>query len=398
MKHLNFTAFIFALMALSSVAFAQDAKPADKQPQPKNEDRSFVSDYADKKASLVYLVEGKENPVTFKELSGKNVIFVDSTGADLTVAHGSDTFKFGLKYDTAQWRAARALAQKGDYENALLKMRDIVYPVIPLCALSESAFDASDFIGVYVEALLEAKHLKEAYAFAMALPIENSNERIINIAMNVASALVQKGEVAQAMKILEKVNLNEPAQFGASEAVLKVMAMLRGAGKVKELLPMYSKFGATENPFAPEFKLWSVYCDVALGNRMSAGVFLSSIKIDKTAEAFSLAQMIKGDLLASDPKSPNIGGALDAYAEGIVFGKVSSDWMPELLFKAGMLYKQLTKFVASNEIFAQISAMYPDSQYAKKGEKEVVKIEKKKETKDVSYEDDEDDEDDEDEE
>ena len=51
--------------------------------------------------------------------------------------------------------------------------------------------------------------------------------------------------------------------------------------------------------------------------------------------------------------------------------------------------------MASNEVFAQINAMYEGDAFAEKGKKEIVKIEQKKVEKDVSHEsDDEDDEDD----
>ena len=51
----------------------------------------------------------------------------------------------------------------------------------------------------------------------------------------------------------------------------------------------------------------------------------------------------------------------------------------------------MKKFVASNEIFAQIKAMYPQSPYAKLVEKEFVKVEKKKVEKEISHDDDDDD-------
>ena len=68
--------------------------------------------------------------------------------------------------------------------------------------------------------------------------------------------------------------------------------------------------------------------------------------------------------------------------------------MPELLFKTGMAYKAVKNFNASNEIFAQIKAMYPESPFAAKGEKEFVKIEKKV-VSEMSHDDDDDDDDDE---
>jgi len=400
MKYLKIAAFLLSA-TVSVASFAQD-KPATATTEVKasvkaKEDRSYVEDYASKKANLVYLVEGKENQVTYKEISGKSVILTDATGANLTIEHGSTTFKFILKAP-AEWQKARVAAQRGDVENAISAMRDVVYPLIPLTALSEDAFDSTSYIEPFVSALLEAKLYKEAYAFAKALPVEMAGAGTIKSVMEVAIALANNGEINKAMKLVEKVELRDATQYDASDSVMKAMGLLRSKGKIKDMLPLYTKFGGTKNPQASEFKLWGIYCDVALGNRMSAELYLNEIKVDKNSEAFSLYQLVKGDLRATDPKNPNLMGALDAYAEGIVFGKISSEWMPELLYKAGMTYKALKRFVASNEIFAQISAMYPTDPFAAKGTKEIVKIEKKKVEKEVSHDDDDDDDDDEDDE
>ncbi|MBO5254855.1 MAG: hypothetical protein J6B07_03415, partial [Opitutales bacterium] len=195
MKHSKILAFTLAV-AVYSIAFAQDnsatsqanaqiaTASADSQ-----KDRSYTDDYVSKKASVVYIVEGKENPATFKEIVGKSVVFADSTGSDMTVEHGSANFKFSLKIDVSTWRSARALAQKGDFENAIKAMRDIVYPAIPLAALSKDAFDASEYIEPFVSSLIETNRLVEAYAFAKALPIEITNADVIKSAMDVAYTL-----------------------------------------------------------------------------------------------------------------------------------------------------------------------------------------------------------------
>ena len=393
MKHIKFTATIFALSALAGALCAQQEapKPAAEAKPAASADRPYLDDYAGKKAAVAYLVNGKENPATFKEINGKNAVFTDSTGADLTVEHGSDTFKFVLKCDADALRAARGFYAKGEWESAILKMRDIVYPIIPLCSMSVDAFPSPDYVEPFADSLLQTNRLKEAKAFALALPLDLAPAPIIVCAVKIADALYEKGDVDGAQKIVEKIELREDAQYAASDAVLKMMGKLRAAGKTKEMLPLYSKFGSTKNRHSDEFKLWGVYCDVVMGNRMSAEVYLNSITLTRADRAFSLGQMIKGQLRATDPKKPDLNAALDMYAEGIVFGNVSSDWMPELLYKTGMGYKTMKKFVASNEIFAQIKAMYPQSPYAKLVEKEFVKVEKKKVEKEISHDDDDDD-------
>ena len=379
---------------MMSIAFASSAFAAEKSAE-KIIDRAYVSDFADKKASVVYMVNNKEVPATYKEIAGKSVVFVDSTGSDLTVEHGSATFKFMLKYDRDAMNRARSYLGKEEYESAIKELRPIIYPMLPLCALSEKAFASSDLLGMFVDALLETNKMKEAYALAKTIPVELLEADNIAIVMNIAYALATKGETSKALSILEKVELKDESQFGASDSVLKVLSVLRNAGMTKKILPLYTKLSGSSNPQADEFKLWSIYCEIALGNKMSAEIYLNAIKMERSNDAFSLLQMVKGDLLANHPKKPDISAALDAYAEGIVFGKISNEWMPELLYKTGMAYKAQQNFVASNEVFAQINAMYEGDSFAEKGKKEIVKIEQKKVEKDVSHEsDDEDDEDD----
>lgn len=383
MKKLNFAALLLALFAFGTVS----AEP--------KEDRSYVGDFSDKKASLAYLVEGKENPVTFKEISGKNVVFIDSTGSDLTVERGSDTFKFVLKADNEALKAAAKAYGAGEWELAAEKLRPEVYPIAPLCALSEGAFSADGYVDMFITSLLNSGRLVEAEAFAKSLPIELASAPVINNVMEVADALCKKGKFANAISIVERVDLKDNSQFAAADSVANVLSQLKNAGKIKEILPIFSKLGASGNPRADEFKLWGTYCDIVLGQRNSAEIYLGALKIDRQNGAFSLYKMLQGDLRQTDPKKPSVADALDAYSEGIVFGKVASDWMPELLFKTGMAYKTVKNFNASNEIFAQIKAMYPESPFAAKGEKEVVKIEKKVVSEMSHDDDDEDDDDDE---
>ena len=312
---------------MMSIAFASSAFAAEKSAE-KIIDRAYVSDFADKKASVVYMVNNKEVPATYKEIAGKSVVFVDSTGSDLTVEHGSATFKFMLKYDRDAMNRARSYLGKEEYESAIKELRPIIYPMLPLCALSEKAFASSDLLGMFVDALLETNKMKEAYALAKTIPVELLEADNIAIVMNIAYALATKGETSKALSILEKVELKDKSQFGASDSVLKVLSVLRNAGMTKKILPLYTKLSGSSNPQADEFKLWSIYCEIALGNKMSAEIYLNAIKMERSNDAFSLLQMVKGDLLANHPKKPDISAALDAYAEGIVFGKISNEWMP----------------------------------------------------------------------
>ena len=97
--------------------------------------------------------------------------------------------------------------------------------------------------------------------------------------------------------------------------------------------------------------------------------------LPKTEGAFSLKCLVNGMLFEKQKKTAD---ALDSYAEGIVYGDLTSEWMPNMLYNIAKLYKATEEFVASNEIFEQITLLYPDSEYAKLSKGEFVEIKKEK--------------------
>lgn len=60
---------------------------------------------------------------------------------------------------------------------------------------------------------------------------------------------------------------------------------------------------------------------------MSAEIYLNQMNLDKKSPEFLLLKMTQGKLAAKADK-PNYRTVLDSYAEGIVFGSLSSPWMP----------------------------------------------------------------------
>ena len=111
-----------------------------------------------------------------------------------------------------------------------------------------------------------------------------------------------------------------------------------------------------------------IFCDLAVGNRSSADIYLSTIDVKRGTAEFSLCQMVRG-MVKEAGETPDYKGALDLYAEGIVFGNASDNWMPELLFRTGMAYKNTGELKASNEIFKQISVFYPGDIFSDKAKR-----------------------------
>jgi len=395
MKSLKFTSFIIVSL-LACVGYAQDAKPAVEIPtavtiEDRNKDRSYVEDFADKPATITQVDKSgtKETPMTLKSVSSKEFILVDASGGELAVPKKTDAYKFTVKPDS-NWQRARNAFSSGDWNEAIVYLRPTVYPVLAFTAFSEDACArVHGLVEMYITALLNANRLNEAKALVLALPLNDIPAQLLSSVIGVGEALAAENRLNDAIALANRINFDD-SNMAAMSDMMAFLGSLRKMGATKECSLWYTKLSNIEkNPSKDEAKMWMVYCDLQMGNKMSAEVFLSGMKVDRNSESFSLLQMIKG-MLKSTGDKPNYSEALDLYAEGIVFGSLSSPWMPELLFDAGMTYKKLGKFIPANEIFAQMAALYPNDPLAVKGLKEVVKVEKKVKKKVVDEDEDED--------
>lgn len=180
MKSLKTTSLILASVVAASLACAQSAsavsgaKPADgaSVQSDANKDRSYVEDYADKKPTIVMVdaSAGRETPVTLISASEKDFKFKDSSGGELTVPKKSKSFKFAVKTDS-NWGRARNAYAAGNWDEAIVYLRPMVYPLLQLTPFDEEACKVHGFVEMYISCLLNANRLIEAKALVLAMPI-----------------------------------------------------------------------------------------------------------------------------------------------------------------------------------------------------------------------------------
>ncbi len=389
MKHLKISAIVVSAALAASFAAAQQAAPAPTPAaapapaaapvSPKDKpDRSYSADYAGQKAalSLVDKTNGGENPVTLKSAEGKELVFSDSAGGELSVAKNTKAYRFRVRADNKLLNAAREAANDSDWDAAADYMRPVVYPIAPLAVLSDDVFpDGNAMIEFFLSSLSSAGRLKEAAAYVGLLPIQDASDSIRGAALGIARSLAARNQTAEAEKIVNRVRLNSASAETLSQ-IMEVLNEMRNSGDYKRCVLLYSKLSALEgNPAKNQAALWGVFCDMAMGNELSARGTLSAIEMDRSVPEFSLLQMVNGMLKEKGDK-PDVKGALELYSEGVVFGSLTDPWMPELLYKTAMAYKKIKNFVASNEIFAQLETLYPDNPFTALGKKEVVVIKK----------------------
>lgn len=389
MKHFNLLLAALAVPFAVLSAYAQDG--TDSAAAPKKADRPYVSDYASKPAAILLSDRANNRNVelTLKEVKPREFVFTDPEGGEVVVQKNSKVFSFQPKTSDNLTRGMRAAAAQ-DWDLALNYMRDFIYPLIPLTAMPEGVFNVSSYMETFVRALSGAERYKELEAFVLALPLGEISPSLAAEALEAADILAQQKQNAAAFAIIDRVKMSEES----IPAAMKALGSLRKNGEYKECLVRYTKISNVPgNKDKDIAKLWMIFCDLAVGNRSSADIYLSTIDVKRGTAEFSLCQMVRG-MVKEAGETPDYKGALDLYAEGIVFGNASDNWMPELLFRTGMAYKNIGELKASNEIFKQISVFYPGDIFSDKAKSEIVEI--KEEAKPSDEEDSEDEYEDED--
>ena len=389
MKHFNLLLAALAVPFAVLSAYAQDG--TDSAAAHKKADRPYVSDYASKPAAILLSDRANNRNVelTLKEVKPREFVFTNPEGGEVVVQKNSKAFSFQPKTSDNLTRGMRAAAAQ-DWDLALNYMRDFIYPLIPLTAMPEGVFNVSSYMETFVRALSGAERYKELEAFVLALPLGEISPSLAAEALEAADILAQQKQNAAAFAIIDRVKMSEES----IPAAMKALGSLRKNGEYKECLVRYTKISNVPgNKDKDIAKLWMIFCDLAVGNRSSADIYLSTIDVKRGTAEFSLCQMVRG-MVKEAGETPDYKGALDLYAEGIVFGNASDNWMPELLFRTGMAYKNTGELKASNEIFKQISVFYPGDIFSDKAKSEIVEI--KEEAKPSDEEDSEDEYEDED--
>ena len=369
MKHFNLLLAALAVPFAVLSAYAQDG--TDSAAAPKKADRPYVSDYASKPAAILLSDRANNRNVelTLKEVKPREFVFTNPEGGEVVVQKNSKAFSFQPKTSDNLTRGMRAAAAQ-DWDLALNYMRDFIYPLIPLTAMPEGVFNVSSYMETFVRALSGAERYKELEAFVLALPLGEISPSLAAEALEAADILAQQKQNAAAFAIIDRVKMSEES----IPAAMKALGSLRKNGEYKECLVRYTKISNVPgNKDKDIAKLWMIFCDLAVGNRSSADIYLSTIDVKRGTAEFSLCQMVRG-MVKEAGETPDYKGALDLYAEGIVFGNASDNWMPELLFRTGMAYKNTGELKASNEIFKQISVFYPGDIFSDKAKSEIVEI------------------------
>ncbi|MBO7520719.1 MAG: hypothetical protein J6T16_00580 [Opitutales bacterium] len=333
----------------------------------------FVEDQANKSAKSSYM--DFEELVPIDGVVNFKLAFTDGTPGSIFVPIDRKGVKFKYRV-TDELKRMRKAYTGGRWEAAVEAGRHVVYPAVDIMGIPEELTNVQENLPPFVESLAKAGRFIEAKSLMESLPLSKATPTVGVAVVRYANLAIDAGKFKDATDILKRMNFGG-ANLANAEGIMQIAHKLRKLGRTSDAVELYTRLQATpQNPLANESKMWMAYCDVLKNNDISARLFVDELKsLPKTEGAFSLRCLVNGMLFEKQKKFDD---ALDSYAEGIVYGDLSSEWMPNMLFNIAKLYKANKDFVASNEIFEQITLLYPASEYSKPSQGEIVEIKEEK--------------------
>jgi len=370
--------YTFILLSLPLLASAQSTAPGP--------DRSYFADFASEKAVLIMRdSSGSESRVTVQKIEVANSIptltLQTADGGEIQLPITGDSMRLYFAYDANNTRRAKDASMDGNYDTAIGYMRKDVYLSLPLLVVPEVNLPSihSNVIN-FLDFLVQANRIEEANAIFSSLNYAQLKPQFTLIALNFVETLNENSRFDDAIKLLSKLDFSGEKVI-LIPSLMDILDTLRNNGKIKEVNNWYIKLQKMpDNPLKDKATLWAIYCDIAMGNLVSARVYAASLEqADRKSEVFSLSKMIGGMISMAEK---NYKDSLDKFSEGVVYGNTTDSWMPELMFNTGLSYKALEKPEVSNVIFKEIELFYPNSIYASRAKAQIVKIPPKDEKAD----------------
>lgn len=292
MKISKTTVFSAALAILACAATAQQAAtPAAQKTEAaeaatQNEDRSYLADYEGKAASVTLFDEKtkSESVAAFKSATDSDIVFVGG-GGDIAVSKKKpSSLKVVVKPDN-NWLRIRSAIGRENWDEAIVYMRPFVYPLIPLMSINHETFKGNSYLEMYLNALVNANRMKEAVSIVDALKLGEVAPSLVSSALNVAEALAKSGDKKGALAILEHIPFSGDYTAVIPD-MLSVLSELRNRGAVQECGVLYTKLTGVDSPQKNEATLWMVYCDLSMGKKMSAEIYLNQFRLTQNRPNF----------------------------------------------------------------------------------------------------------------
>jgi len=276
---------------------------------------------------------------------------------------------------TDRARQAENMLRAGRYQQAFEVLRPLTYPLLKYISIPPEQFNIHEQIGLLYAAAIRSGNEEEALYISRQLPLEELEPYFTSLTFELASRIAKDDRAQEAMTIMERIPINE-GNPELHPLVLNFAGQLRDEGLLREALFLYQRLQAIdESNVKQRATIWNAYCNLLLGNRSIASVFLESVgEVPRGDEDFSLFKMVEGRILLDERQYVP---ALTSLSQAIVYSDLSDDWMPELLYNTGVCYAAIDQPETARQVFNELEIFFPENPWTDKGRQRMQSLPEK---------------------
>lgn len=288
----------------------------------------------------------------------------------------TENLQLQIQFPNTVNQAYRQIEQ-GQYEEAIVTLRPMVYPVMKYFEVPPESINVHEIIERYLFALISAKgHDAEVAEILRRIPLKTAQPVFSLHALRYVTQLVEQGKQEDAIRLLNRIPMsteNEANNQAMLKLVMQFADELREDGNLDEALFLYDRLQqAKGTQQATLATLWSAYCNVSMERYQLASIFVDRAG-EFTAEdmPYSLAQLVRAKIQL---EKLDYTAAMEQASQGVVAVDVSYNWAPELIYTTGLCYENLDFPDTAREVYNEIVLFYPENKWAKEAENALLRL------------------------
>jgi|GEM_PF-6959989 len=306
-------------------------------------------------------------PITLVDLTTLGLeVRYPGINSSITLPEEDLTFSVGYnpQLDTQKYATLISEGNRGE-ATELLRME--VYPLLKFVPLDPQKVRIHSLVNRLLTQLLEEDRIAESATIVEGFPRSRLTTLFQDQAVEIATALVEEGDVERAYDLIKKFPLG-PGDQRFATVYLDLANEFRLREDWEKSRNLYKDVQLASSPEdIPEAFLWEAYIHLQEDRPfMVSGILQQFDQVDSQSPYYSLFQLVQGVVLSGEGK---MSEALSTFAKGLVYSTTNDPWTPELLFRTAELYEAEDFISAASEVRYQLQFFYPESIWVSRLEK-----------------------------
>lgn len=311
--------------------------------------------------------------IDFKEGMLITEITIDGSVGEMSLPVNKSMVKT-LRLNLDVMQKANKLIQRGNYAGAVKVLRPKVYPLVKFTEVPELFSQLHSPVRSLISSLISAGELAEADDLLSRIALDKVSIKYSQLAIQLMHAYLAEEDFEAAARIAR--DLPKSGAYTANiTQVVNAADALRGAGEYEAVIPLYKEIeGSVPEDVRKNVRMWLAYSLVLADRVDEASPIIDAMEEPAANDRlFSLYKLLQG---SREHRNKQYDDALDVLTRGFVRAQTSYVWVPEMLYLIGDCYARAEDPTAARNVWSEITALYPESPWAKRAAESLSKLPK----------------------